>query len=621
MPNTNNWYNPGNPPNQGGNSSWGVQPNNQGDMVHNQASMVNRQAAGMMPSMQMNGAPPMNVGMQMNPAMNMRPGPGVPMQGQMEQQAPHQRGRSRGLEEVFSLEGLVDDQKLLEALSSEMHIPLINLKTLEIAPEVIKSVPEQIARRHTIIPVNLDARSVTVAISDPRNLLVKDDVKLVTGKQVQYVLAPKDDIEDAINRQYTSSEEVEQAIDEFEALQEKADNETETFEENADISASPVVRLVNSIFVQAAKMGASDIHIEPFETVVRVRFRIDGVLREIMSPAKSMHEPLAIRIKILGNMDISEKRKPQDGRVETKIDGKAVDMRISILPTVFGEKIVIRLLKQDAIRLERSQLGFSDHNNERFDKIMKSSEGILLLTGPTGSGKTTTLYTVLGELNDISSNIITVEDPVEYRLDGVNQVQVNPKAGLTFASGLRSILRQDPDVVMIGEIRDGETAQIAFRAAITGHVVLSTLHTNDAASSLTRLIDMGVDPFLVSSAVNGIVAQRLIRKLCNECKEAYVSTIDDMAFLDLTEPVQLFKPGGCNSCGGTGFSGRTAIHEILIVNRMIRDLLAQDATIDRIKDAAIQDGMLTLHSSCRDLVLGGVTSVDQMMKVTYSVDS
>lgn len=551
-----------------------------------------------------------------NPPPNVQP---------MHNQAPpsnSSRGRSssRGLEEVFSLEGLIDDDKLLEALATELDIPLINLKNFDADPIAVKSVPEQVSRRHMIFPVSIDDREITIAISDPRNLLVRDDIRLVTGKSVKYVLAPKGDIERSINRYYTSSEDVEQAIDEFEAMHDE-DEDKEEFGDSADVSASPVVRLVNSIFVQAVKMGASDIHIEPFEKTVRVRFRIDGVCREIMSPAKSMHEPLLIRIKILGDMDISEKRKPQDGRVETKIDGKGVDMRISILPTVYGEKAVIRLLKRDAILLDRSKLGFSDVNNTRFDKIAKASEGILLLTGPTGSGKTTTLYTVLGELNDIGSNIITVEDPVEYRLAGINQVQVNVKAGLTFASGLRSILRQDPDVVMVGEIRDDETAQIAFRAAITGHVVLSTLHTNDSVSSLTRLIDMGVDPYLVSSAVNGIIAQRLVRKLCTECKEAYISSPEDMTFLDLTEPVQLFKPAGCNNCGGTGFAGRTAIHEILIMDRKIRLLLAQNASLDELKDAAIEEGMLTLHSSCRDLVLGGVTSVDQMMKVTYSVDS
>lgn len=545
-------------------------------------------------------------------------------QQQMQNDVQHQgagRGRSssRGLEEVFSLEGLIDDDKLLEALATELDIPLVNLKNMEVNEDAVKAVPEQVSRRHMIFPVDISDREVTVAISDPRNLLVRDDIRLVTGKSVKYVLASKADIERSINRHYTASEDVEQAIGEFEAMHDDSE-EKEEFGDSADVSASPVVRLVNSIFVQAVKMGASDIHIEPFEKIVRVRFRIDGVLREIMSPAKSMHEPLLIRIKILGDMDISEKRKPQDGRVETKIDGKGVDMRISILPTVFGEKAVIRLLKRDAIMLDRSKLGFSDVNNARFDKIAKASEGILLLTGPTGSGKTTTLYTVLGELNDVGSNIITVEDPVEYRLPGVNQVQVNPKAGLTFASGLRSILRQDPDVVMVGEIRDGETAQIAFRAAITGHVVLSTLHTNDSVSSLTRLVDMGIDPYMVSSAVNGIVAQRLVRKLCNECKEAYISTPDDMAFLDLPDPVQLFRPVGCNNCGGTGFAGRTAIHEILIMDRNIRNLLAKNASIDEMKDAAIEEGMITLHTSCRDLVLGGVTSIDQMMKVTYSVD-
>lgn len=381
-----------------------------------------------------------------------------------------------------------------------------------------------------------------------------------------------------------------------------------------------MVRLVNSIIIQAAKMKASDIHIEPFEKTVRVRFRVDGDLKEIMSPTKATHLPLVTRIKIMSKLDIAERRIPQDGRVETVIDGNPIDLRVSILPTVYGEKVVIRLLYRNSIMLSMEQLGFSKYNKEQFDKIIKAPEGIILVTGPTGSGKSTTLYTVLRELNDIKKNIITVEDPVEYRLLGINQVQFNAKAGMTFASGLRSILRQDPDVIMVGEIRDAETAEIAVRAAITGHLVLSTLHTNDTASTVARLVDMGIEPYMVSTSVVGIMAQRLVKRICKKCKKQRKSTIEEMQLLGLDKPIAISYGQGCNHCNDTGYSGRIAIHEVMIVDNDIKSLISTGQTSETIKEVLRKKGMKTLNDSARDLVLDGTSTIEEMLRVTYSVE-
>lgn len=526
---------------------------------------------------------------------------------------------NENLEQVFSLEGLVDDEKLKIAIAKEMGIPFLDLLNLDLNQAVIKHVPEAIARRHNIIPIEVDDHEITIAIHDPRNMYAIDDVQLATGKNVNIVFTNENEIKSLINRFYDNSDEATQAVEDFEASQEFDD--VEEIVESDDITASPVVRLVNSIIIQAAKMKSSDIHLEPFEKDVRIRYRIDGELREIMKTNRAMYNSMVIRIKILGGMDISERRKPQDGRVETKVEGKPIDLRISILPTVYGEKIVIRLLDRSTTVLTKAQLGFSKTNEDRFNDIVSAPEGIILLTGPTGSGKTTTLYAVLSEMNELTKNIITVEDPVEYRLEGINQVQVNNRAGLSFASGLRSILRQDPDIVMVGEIRDAETAQISFRAAITGHVVLSTLHTNDTVSSLTRLVDMGVPEYLVSTAVVGIVAQRLVRKLCPNCRKAYQSSEAEMAILDLSEPRKLYAPNGCLECGMTGYAGRTAVHEVLVMTRQIRDLIALNKPVDVIKDAAVRDGMKTLRQSAIELVLQGITTIDQMIRISQVDES
>lgn len=531
-----------------------------------------------------------------------------------------QKGTGNKLGAILIAQGWLTEDQLFRVLEEQYQIPYIDINTVYIDPKVPKLINEILARKHMAIPIRLEKNRLTIAMVDPLDIIAKDDIRITTGLELDVVISAQQDIARAINRFYDSSERAERAVEDFKS-QAGADDEVSE-EEDADVTNAPMVRLVNTIISQAVKSKASDIHIEPMEKNVRIRYRIDGELREVMSPTKSTHSALVTRIKIMGKMNISEKRVPQDGRVETMIDGLAIDMRLSVLPTVYGEKIVIRLLDRGSLVIRKEDLGFSDYNLAQLEKIMKVPEGIILVTGPTGSGKTTTLYTILKELNKESKNIITVEDPVEYRLEGINQVQVNTKAGLTFANGLRSILRQDPDIIMIGEIRDAETAEIAVRAAITGHVVLSTIHTNDTASTISRLEDMGIENYLVSSSTVGIIAQRLVKRLCLKCKITHKATPEELRLLGLPvdTDIEISKSKGCNSCNHTGYNGRTAIHEILVVDREIRNMIATDKGIDDIKQRAREKGMTTLNESCRELVKKGVTSVDEMMRMTFSFD-
>ncbi len=515
--------------------------------------------------------------------------------------------------------GYVTELDIIQVLEFQHGIPHIDLDKHYIDPDVPKLINENIARRNVLIPIKREGEDLTVAMADPLNLFAIDDIKIATGLEVKPVISTQDNIINAIE-QYYGKQSAEQAIEDFKK-QYDVDNIEELDEDILnEINNAPVVRLVNSIVKQAVKAKASDIHIEPFENRVRVRFRIDGELQEIMSPAKSTHSAIITRIKIMGKMNIAERRIPQDGRVETSIDGREVDLRISVLPTVFGEKIVIRLLDRSSFLLSKTQLGFTDINLNRFDGILKNPNGIILVTGPTGSGKTTTLYTVLREFNSISKNIITVEDPVEYRLEGINQVQVNIKSGLTFAQGLRSILRQDPDIIMIGEIRDAETAQIAVRAAITGHVVISTMHTNDAPSTAARLLDMGIEPYLITSSVVGVVNQRLIRKICDNCKTKYTPSESEKKILGVNDNIILFKGSGCSKCYNTGYRGRTGIHEIMNMTKEVKALIDSRSNIDLIKEIVIKEGMVTLRENCKHLVLNGITTVEELIKITYSLE-
>lgn len=524
------------------------------------------------------------------------------------------------LKQALIQENIIDETQYLQAKAQEFGVQFVDLNKMGINPHAVKYLPEKMARKHQLIPfdVNTQTNQISIAMKNPLDILALDDVKIASGMSVEAFLASDGEIAKAINNNYTSSEDVEKAITEFNESDISIGKKSNI--ESANVANAPVVRMVNSIISDAVKSGTSDIHIEAMEDRVRVRFRIDGDLKEVMTLEKNVLSALITRIKILGRMDISERRIPQDGRVETVIDDRPIDLRISVLPTVHGEKAVLRILDRNGLVVGKDQLGFTPKNLELFDKIIKAPEGMILLTGPTGSGKTTTLYAVLKELNNIKKNIITLEDPVEYRLDGVNQVQINSKAGMTFASGLRSILRQDPDIVMLGEIRDGETAQIAVRAAITGHVVLSTLHTNDSVSTIARLVDMGIETYMVSSAVVGIIAQRLIKKICPRCKEYYIPSMEEMILLGMESPNYLCRGKGCNFCGGSGYAGRTAIHEILVVDREIRNMVNRDEEADKIKNAAKIKGMSTLSDSAKQLVLSGVTTVEQMVRVAYSVD-
>lgn len=543
---------------------------------------------------------------------------GVITREQLENLLVLQKNSGKKLGEIIVSENIVDEQQIVDVLEFQLRIPKIDFDAIAIDADVPKLISENIARKHILIPVQREGDSLTVAMADPLDLFAIDDVKVSTALEIKPAIALKSSILTAIEKYY-GKESAEKAVEDFKK-QYNFDQITESENDLSDINNAPVVRLVNSVIQHAMKVKASDIHIEPLENSLRIRFRIDGDLQEIMKSSKTAHNAVVTRIKIIGRMDIAEKRVPQDGRVEMTVDGNDIDLRLSVLPTVYGEKVVIRLLGRNDMMLSKSQLGFNTDNIDLFERIIKSPNGIILVTGPTGSGKTTTLYAVLRELNKIHRNIITVEDPVEYRLEGINQVQVNVKAGLTFASGLRSILRQDPDVIMIGEIRDVETAQIAVRAAITGHLVLSTIHTNDSASTISRLVDMGIEPYLVSSSVVGIVSQRLVRKICNNCKKSYKPDLTELSLLKLRDSQQLHKGAGCSACNGTGYKGRTAIHEIMPVGRDIRELIDRRATIDQLRHMETKTGTMTLRESCTRLVLSGVTTVEELVRMTYSLD-
>ena len=515
----------------------------------------------------------------------------------------------------------IDETTLLKVFGFYYRVPYVSLANYIIDEQAINCVSEVIARRHTIIPIGFTkdpAPKLIIATADPKNYVALDDVRITSKMEVISYVTFADDIVKYIDKLYNKSEDAQRAASEFDEL--NVEDDEAVVEEDANVRNAPVVRLVDSIISQAIKARVSDIHIEPFEKKVRVRFRVDGTLVENMQLKRKTHSALATRIKIMSDLDIAERRIPQDGRIETVIDGREVDMRVSVLPTVFGEKIVIRILSRNATLLSKEELGFSPNNVKLFDDILKAPEGIILLTGPTGSGKTTTLYTALRELNDVGKNIITVEDPVEYRLDGVNQVQVNVKAGLTFASGLRSILRQDPDIILLGEIRDEETAQIAVRAAITGHVVLSTIHTNDTASTVTRLVDMGIPPYLVSSATVGIIAQRLLKRICPKCKEAYTVSDNKYQAVGVQEGDTLYAGKGCNYCGGTGFFGRVAIHEIMPVTKEVKALIDAERPIEEIKKQAKEAGMTDLGHEAVQAAKNGITTMGEAMKIAYSLE-
>ncbi|WP_425287110.1 GspE/PulE family protein [Proteiniborus ethanoligenes] len=528
--------------------------------------------------------------------------------------------KTKRLGEVLIDMGFLREDDILEVLEKQLGTPAIDLGKYKIDPNATALIPENIARRYDLIPIGKSDGKLVVAMNDPLNIFAIDDIKLLTGMDIKIVISSKTVILKAINKFY-SQESTKKALEEFEETYTPSSIEDFDEEDLTEVNSAPVVKLVNSIISQAIKMKASDIHIEPSEKNIRIRYRVDGDLQEIMNLSNKSLMAIVTRIKIMGRMDIAERRIPQDGRIETEIEGRDIDMRISTLPTVYGEKIVIRLLDREGFNFTKEDLGFSDYDLKIFNKILKQPYGIILVTGPTGSGKTTTLYTILKDLNREEKNIITVEDPVEYKLNGINQVQVNNKAGLTFANGLRSILRQDPDIIMVGEIRDSETAEIAVRASITGHLVLSTLHTNDTASTVVRLIDMGIEPYLVSTSVIGIISQRLVKKLCPDCKIPYKPNSREKSIfgLDEAQDFTLYKPLGCNKCF-KGYRGRIPVHEIMYIDQDIRKLIDSRGTTDEIKDMAIKSGMTTLNESALNLATKGTTSLEEVFRIGYTLD-
>lgn len=530
-----------------------------------------------------------------------------------------QQGTDKRLGEVIVGMGLLSELDILRAISSQYDIPIIDLQNVDIDPEATKTVTEQYCEENLVIPIGYEEGKLVIALYDPLNILVTDDLRFRTGNEVIAMLAPKQSIREAIKMNFGKEVAQKAAADlaedlDIEAMRTLGEQITD------EVNQAPVVKLVNSMIEFAIRANASDIHVEPMEHRVRVRVRIDGVLSEIMSNPIAARDAIITRLKILAGLNIAEKRIPQDGRIQTIINGQAVDMRVSVLPTVFGEKTVIRILAKNDANLNRKYLGINAHNNEMIDRIVKVPQGICLISGPTGSGKTTTLYTLLAEKNEVETNIVTVEDPVEIQIEGINQVQVNVKAGMTFANGLRSILRQDPDIILVGEIRDGETAEIAMRAAITGHLVFSTIHTNDAVSSINRLIDMGLEPFMVSSALIGVVSQRLVRRICTNCRLEYEPDEVEAGVLDLKPGQKLYRGEGCPECAGTGYKGRIAIHEIIIMSKGMKALLDKRATEEEMRKLAISEGTQMLADSAAQLVLEGITTVREMNKVTYSID-
>ena len=540
---------------------------------------------------------------------------GVISQAQLDKALAVQKKTGERLGKTLINLGYITEQSMLEVLEVQLGVPHVDLTDYPVTPEVAAAIPAALAERHQVIPVKKEGKRITLAMTDPTNFYAIDDVRMVTGCEVSPVIAAEREIIQAINESYGVREIVEKAAGKI-----KADDTLSAEILTAD--DAPAVSIVNSLISQAVKDRASDIHIEPQDKGLRVRFRIDGVLREVVNFPRHTHASIISRVKIMSEMDIAEKRLPQDGRIKVTEAGRDIDIRVSTLPTILGEKAVLRILDRRAVILDINGLGFSADNIGKYRKLFGQPYGMVLVTGPTGSGKTTTLYSTLTAVNVPGKNIITVEDPVEYRLDGVNQVQVNYKAGLTFANGLRSILRQDPNIIMVGEVRDADTADIAIRAALTGHLVFSTLHTNDAPGAVTRLLDMDIEPFLVASSVLGVVAQRLVRLICPDCKQQYTPAADspERAFLGLAPDaaVTLHRGSGCLRCGQTGYRGRMAIHEVMPMTAELRELVNRRASAGEIGGLARGQGMTTMREDGIAKALAGLTTVEEVMRVAYS---
>ena len=527
---------------------------------------------------------------------------------------------------IIDLDILKKDEMML-ALADEIGEKYVNLSDITIDPTIVVLIPEEMARRHQLIAIDKDEKKLTVAMANPLDVFAHDELKIRLGYDIDSVLSYGGDIDKALDEVFGVTDEWDQVIGKIETMQVTVLKEEE--KETADISTiteseeAPVIALVNLIILRAVKESASDIHIEPFgENTLKVRYRIDGILHDVMSLPRNLQLAVISRIKIMSDLDIAERRLPQDGRIQVNVGGRNINIRVSILPAVTGESAVLRILDPSSILLELDSLGFSPDILPNFLSLIKKPNGIILVTGPTGSGKSTTLYTTLNLLNSTEKKIMTIEDPVEYRLNGISQVQAKPKIGLTFAAGLRSFLRQDPDIMLVGEIRDKETAEIAVQAALTGHIVLSTLHTNDAPSSVIRLIDMGIEPFLISSSLVGIIAQRLVRRICPKCKKEIKITPVIEKIMDeykiKSNEITLYKGEGCPYCKDTGYKGRIAIFELMVITENIRDLISKNVTTGKLREAAISEGMCQLRKDGIKKVCEGLTTIDEILRVASS---
>jgi general secretion pathway protein E len=525
--------------------------------------------------------------------------------------------------------GALEPQRLSRALAHQYGLPfqaLVDEHALD--NNLVSKVPINYAKKNLLLPIASDGHTVTVAIADPANFEPLDDLRLLFGQQIEPVVTPMEVVNNAINRAYdratsTTAHDLMIDLDEerLEQVASELNNEPRDLLESDD--AAPIIKLVNGLLAQAVKDRASDIHVEPFEKSLVVRFRVDGMMYDVLTPPQRFQAAISSRIKVMSGLNIAEKRLPQDGRIRLKIAGRDIDVRVSTIPTAFGERIVLRLLDraQTLVGLDIDRLGFSGENLQRMETLIRQSHGIILVTGPTGSGKTTTLYACLSRINSPEKNIITIEDPIEYQLHGVGQMQVNPKIELTFANGLRSILRQDPNVIMVGEIRDGETAEIAIHAALTGHLVFSTLHTNDSFGALTRLVDMGIEPFLVSSSIIAVIAQRLVRLVCPNCRESYQPTPDQLVRMGLNPDDKvgpIYRPGakGCRSCRSTGYKGRICVHELMLIDDEVRALVMKNADASTIRRACVAKGMTLLRQDGAARVLAGETTIEELLRVT-----
>ena len=534
-----------------------------------------------------------------------------------------QRDIGKDLQNIIIELNILKKDEMMIALADEIGVKYVNLNDINIDPVIVVLIPEEMARRHQLIAIDKDENKLTVAMANPLDVFAYDELKIRLGYNIETVLTYGEDINKALDEVFGVTDEMAQVIGKIENMPVTVLKEEE---KEADISAVtageevPIISLINLIILRAVKEKASDIHIEPFsEETLKVRYRIDGILHDVMSLPRQLRLAVISRVKIMSDLDIAERRLPQDGRIQVNISGRKINIRVSILPTVNGEGAVLRILDPVSILLELNSLGFSRDMLPKFKSLIKKPNGIILVTGPTGSGKSTTLYTALNILNSTEKKIMTIEDPVEYKLKGINQIQAKPKIGLTFASGLRSFLRQDPDIMLVGEIRDKETAEIAVQAALTGHLVLSTLHTNDAPSSVLRLIDIGIEPFLISSSVIGIIAQRLVRRICPKCKKEIKLTPDIAKILEEYEidrnKIILYKGEGCPHCKDTGYKGRIAIFELMIITDNIRDLITRNVTTVKLRETAIKEGMCMLKEDGLKKVSAGITTIDEILRV------